>query len=32
MSSDFEQAIRQGSTSVRVGSDIFGARNYPPRN
>ncbi|CAH2448351.1 Putative non-specific single-domain racemase [Komagataella phaffii CBS 7435] len=30
MSSDFEQAIRQGSTSVRVGSSIFGAR--PPRN
>ncbi|KXN69778.1 hypothetical protein CONCODRAFT_7726 [Conidiobolus coronatus NRRL 28638] len=32
MSSDFEQAILQGSTSVRVGSDIFGARNYPPKN
>ncbi|ANZ75354.1 BA75_02678T0 [Komagataella pastoris] len=30
MSSDFEQAIKQGSTSVRVGSNIFGAR--PPRN
>lgn len=26
MSSDFEQAIRQGSTSVRVGSSIFGSR------
>ncbi|KAI5958392.1 hypothetical protein CANMA_004236 [Candida margitis] len=29
MSSDYEQAIKQGSTSVRVGSSIFGAR--PPR-
>ena len=28
MSSDFENAIRNGSTSVRVGSTIFGARNY----
>ncbi|KAI3405860.2 hypothetical protein KGF56_001467 [Candida oxycetoniae] len=26
MSNDFEQAIKQGSTSVRVGSLIFGAR------
>lgn len=26
MSSDFETAIREGSTSVRVGSSIFGAR------
>ncbi|KAM9936434.1 hypothetical protein OXX80_004004 [Metschnikowia pulcherrima] len=30
MSSDFTTAIKQGSTSVRVGSSIFGAR--PPRN
>ncbi|RLV92658.1 hypothetical protein JA1_003005 [Spathaspora sp. JA1] len=30
MSNDFEQAIKQGSTNVRVGSSIFGAR--PPRN
>lgn len=30
MSSDFVTAIAQGSTSVRVGSSIFGAR--PPRN
>ncbi|GEQ70912.1 hypothetical protein JCM33374_g4592 [Metschnikowia sp. JCM 33374] len=30
MSNDFTTAIRQGSTSVRVGSSIFGAR--PPRN
>lgn len=30
MSNDFLTAIKQGSTSVRVGSSIFGAR--PPRN
>lgn len=30
MSNDFEAAIEQGSTSVRVGTSIFGAR--PPRN
>ncbi len=30
MSSDYEEAIKQGSTEVRVGSTIFGAR--PPRN
>ncbi|KAK9241423.1 hypothetical protein V1525DRAFT_335175 [Lipomyces kononenkoae] len=29
MSQDFEDAIKQGSTNVRVGSEIFGAR--PPR-
>lgn len=28
MSSDFEQAIEMGSTNVRVGSNIFGARDY----
>ena len=28
MSSDFEEAIAQGATHVRVGSAIFGARNY----
>jgi pyridoxal phosphate enzyme (YggS family) len=28
MSSDFELAIQEGSTMVRVGSSIFGARNY----
>jgi len=28
MSDDFEGAIRQGSSSVRVGSKIFGSRNY----
>jgi len=30
MSNDFEEAVRMGSTSVRVGSSIFGARLYPP--
>mmetsp|Transcript_104508 Transcript_104508/g.184350 ORF Transcript_104508/g.184350 Transcript_104508/m.184350 type:complete len:277 (+) Transcript_104508:39-869(+) len=29
MSNDYENAIQQGSTSVRVGSSIFGARQYP---
>ncbi|KAK9319567.1 hypothetical protein V1517DRAFT_310611 [Lipomyces orientalis] len=29
MSDDFEDAIKQGSTNVRVGSNIFGAR--PPK-
>ncbi|XP_018857393.2 pyridoxal phosphate homeostasis protein-like [Juglans regia] len=29
MSADFEQAIEMGSTNVRVGSTIFGAREYP---
>jgi len=29
MSSDYEQAIKQGSTNVRIGSSIFGAR--PPK-
>merc|ERR1712113_902050 len=28
MSADYENAIREGSSSVRVGSSIFGARNY----
>ncbi len=28
MSEDFERAIAAGSTSVRVGSKIFGARSY----
>jgi len=26
MSADFEAAIKQGSTEVRVGSDVFGER------
>lgn len=28
MSNDFEDAIREGSTMIRVGTAIFGARNY----
>mmetsp|Transcript_18138 Transcript_18138/g.18374 ORF Transcript_18138/g.18374 Transcript_18138/m.18374 type:complete len:177 (-) Transcript_18138:533-1063(-) len=28
MSGDFEQAISRGATNVRVGSTIFGARDY----
>ena len=30
MSGDYEVAIEEGSTIVRVGSAIFGQRNYPP--
>ena len=30
MSSDFELAIREGATMVRVGSAIFGPRPAPP--
>lgn len=29
MSADFETAIKMGSTNVRIGSTIFGSRNYP---
>ena len=29
MSSDLEAAIAEGSTLVRIGTDIFGPRNYP---
>ncbi len=32
MSSDFELAIKCGSNMVRVGSLIFGERNYKPKN
>lgn len=32
MSTDFEEAINCGSDSVRVGSSIFGARDYKPNN
>jgi uncharacterized pyridoxal phosphate-containing UPF0001 family protein len=28
MSGDFELAIQEGSTEVRVGSALFGAREY----
>eukprot|EP00262_Sarcandra_glabra_P017745 TRINITY_DN6178_c0_g1_i1.p1 TRINITY_DN6178_c0_g1~~TRINITY_DN6178_c0_g1_i1.p1 ORF type:complete len:275 (+),score=26.25 TRINITY_DN6178_c0_g1_i1:146-970(+) len=31
MSGDFEQAIEMGSTNVRIGSTIFGAREYPKK-
>lgn len=31
MSADFETAIAEGATHVRVGSAIFGARDYPAR-
>ncbi|CAK0891010.1 unnamed protein product, partial [Prorocentrum cordatum] len=31
MSNDYENAILEGSTSVRVGSAIFGARHYPTK-
>ena len=29
MSNDFEVAIEEGATMVRVGTSIFGARSYP---
>eukprot|EP00201_Polytomella_parva_P000217 CAMPEP_0175038698 /NCGR_PEP_ID=MMETSP0052_2-20121109/21_1 /TAXON_ID=51329 ORGANISM="Polytomella parva, Strain SAG 63-3" /NCGR_SAMPLE_ID=MMETSP0052_2 /ASSEMBLY_ACC=CAM_ASM_000194 /LENGTH=277 /DNA_ID=CAMNT_0016300165 /DNA_START=71 /DNA_END=904 /DNA_ORIENTATION=+ len=32
MSGDYERAIACGSTNVRVGSSIFGARAYPPKS
>merc|ERR1712228_541863 len=32
MSNDFEEAIKCGSTNVRVGSSIFGARDYAPKD
>ncbi|KAJ6820789.1 putative proline synthase co-transcribed bacterial-like protein [Iris pallida] len=32
MSNDFEQAIELGSTSVRIGSIIFGPREYPKKD
>lgn len=31
MSGDFELAVEMGSTNVRVGSTIFGAREYPTK-
>ncbi|XP_062161357.1 uncharacterized protein LOC133868472 [Alnus glutinosa] len=31
MSADFEQAIEMSSTNVRIGSTIFGAREYPKK-
>eukprot|EP00241_Pyramimonas_parkeae_P011121 CAMPEP_0114238772 /NCGR_PEP_ID=MMETSP0058-20121206/8099_1 /TAXON_ID=36894 /ORGANISM="Pyramimonas parkeae, CCMP726" /LENGTH=236 /DNA_ID=CAMNT_0001350897 /DNA_START=119 /DNA_END=829 /DNA_ORIENTATION=+ len=32
MSGDFENAIEMGSTNIRVGSTIFGARDYSKKN
>ena len=32
MSSDYALAISKGSTMVRIGSLLFGARNYPAKN
>lgn len=32
MSGDFEQAIELGSTNVRIGSTIFGPREYPKKD
>lgn len=32
MSGDFERAVAQGATHVRVGSVIFGDRNYPTKS
>jgi len=29
MSGDLDLAIAEGSTMVRIGTDIFGARSYP---
>merc|ERR1712054_136949 len=31
MSGDYAEAVRHGSTNVRVGSTIFGARDYPAK-
>ena len=30
MSDDYEDAIAHGSTMIRIGTAIFGARNYAP--
>jgi len=32
MSNDYLEAIRMGSTNIRVGSSIFGARSYPAKS
>mmetsp|Transcript_24750 Transcript_24750/g.32322 ORF Transcript_24750/g.32322 Transcript_24750/m.32322 type:complete len:254 (-) Transcript_24750:105-866(-) len=32
MSGDLELALQMGSTNIRVGSTIFGARNYPAKS
>ena len=31
MSNDFEEAISMGSTNIRIGSTIFGEREYRPK-
>ena len=31
MSGDFENAIREGATLVRIGTAIYGARDYGPK-
>lgn len=31
-SADFEAAIKEGATEVRLGTTIFGARNYPAKS
>ena len=31
MSGDFENAIREGATLVRIGTAIYGARDYGTR-
>lgn len=31
MSDSFEAAIEEGATQIRVGSSVFGARNYPAK-
>lgn len=31
MSGDYPLAIKEGSTIVRIGTALFGARNYPPQ-
>lgn len=31
MSGDFEAAIREGATIVRIGTAIYGPRDYGPR-
>ncbi|GMM33995.1 hypothetical protein DASC09_013200 [Saccharomycopsis crataegensis] len=32
MSNDYEEAIRQGTNQVRIGTNIFGARDYSKKN
>ena len=31
MSADYQQAIIEGATVVRIGSALFGPRTYPPK-